>query len=79
MFDEIFEGHNTTGEIETMVELNGYWLNYTQRRYETEGEAIEDHKQIVKMIMEGKIKEIAGNSFGTSFEDKEKVDELLKV
>lgn len=81
MFDMMLEGHNTTGEIEMMVALNEKWLNFTQRRYKTEKEAIKDHKKIVKMIMNGKLKEIKGSSFGAKEfgEDIKSVDKLLKV
>jgi len=56
--DVFLEGKNTSGGIEMMISLNGSWINRTQRRYETEEEALKDHKEIVKNFKEKKINHI---------------------
>ena len=58
LLDVFFEGRNTMGEIETMVKLNGYWVNRSQRRYNAEKEALEDHYNIVKLFQENGVNAI---------------------
>jgi len=50
-----------SGNYETMITpfvdgKNEDWSDYGHKRYETEGEAKEGHKQIIKQVDEGKIK-----------------------
>lgn len=83
IIDFMFEGQNTSGEIEMMIELNGEWINRTQRRYSTKEKAEEDHKKIVKGFEKNGVKEIlnfnevcgGGEAFS---ETKETIKKLIK-
>jgi len=81
MMDVFFEGKDTTGVIETMVSLNDKWINRTQRRYETEEEAIKDHKKIVELFLKNGVEEIlsfnevCGGGFS---ETDDELKELMK-
>ena len=58
MFDQLLEGRNTTGTIEMMIELNEYFVNRSQRRYDTEKDAIADNKKIATVFEKNGVDEI---------------------
>lgn len=50
--DKFMEGKNTTGEIETMVNLNGSWINNSQVRHSSKEKAVKYHNELVKRLIE---------------------------
>ena len=79
--DKLFEVKDTTGQIERMISLNGYWVNNSQRRYKTKEEAILDHKQIIKDFLKNGVKQILefNEVSGVGFtETKEQIEIKIK-
>jgi len=88
LIDRFFE-KDTTGELETMINLNGVWLNFTQERHKNTEEAIKYHKKLVDLFKKSKSAEIIlkceGNQVNESrmgikgfMNDKYKVKDLIK-
>lgn len=49
-----FDGKFPLGKFETMIKYKDAWLNY-QERYDFEEDAIDGHREAIRLVMEGKI------------------------
>jgi len=83
IMDEMVEGKSTEGLIESLVNVNGNWLNYTMTRTKTKKQAIKNHMKIVNGIKkEGKkfLEKYRGNVYkeGDLFFDVEELNNVWK-
>lgn len=59
-FIDALSGHSGR-RFETLVEMNGEWLNFTQTTTDNPDEALRNHERILEKVAAGRVEDAIGN------------------